>query len=116
MATNLNFQNSADPRGGFDVAASMEATGEPDATLASDESDGYIEYLDEPEVLEAVARAKRENPGALIHLQPHGGEIWSLQVYRSEAAKEAFRFHFFYQHMALASLSRRRNGGHAKNT
>lgn len=116
MATDHNFQKRIDSWNGFGLAAPRGEAGEPDPLLASDESNGYVEYLHESDVVDAVARAKRENPGALIHLEPHGSDIWSLQVYRSEAAKEVFRFHFFYQHLALASLSRRRNGGHAKNT
>ncbi len=68
---------------------------------------GYIEYLNENEVLDAYARAQRESPGALIHLEPHVGHRWSLQVYASEAAKEMFRVSVFYQCMALSLLSRR---------
>jgi hypothetical protein len=116
MATNLDIDDRAEPRHGVHSAPAGEDTGPHELTEADDESNGYIEYLDEPEVLEALARARRENPGALIHLEPHPGELWSLQVYRSEAAKEAFRVHFFYQQMALASLSRRQNGEHANNT
>lgn len=115
MATNLNIHESGEPRHGVGSALSVEEAGAHDLPQADDESDGYIEYLDEPEVLEALARAKRESPGALIHLEPHGGDLWSLQVYRSEAAKEAFRVHFFYQHMALASLFRRRSNEHTNN-
>lgn len=116
MATNLGTDEGIEPRRRVGSAEPGEETGAPESPQADNESDGYIEYLDEPEVLEALARAKREHPGALIHLEPHAGDLWSLQVYRSEAAKEAFRVHFFYQHMALASLTRRENNEHANNT
>ena len=116
MATKLGTDEGIEPRRRVGSASSEEETGAPESPQIDDESDGYVEYLDEPQVLEALARAKREHPGALIHLEPHAGDLWSLQVYRSEAAKAAFRVHFFYQHMALASLSRRQNDGHATNT
>jgi hypothetical protein len=116
MATNLNLPEAVDPRHGVRSAPSVEQTGVPESPEALDESDGYIDFVDEPKVLEALARAKREEAGALIYLEPLGSDLWSLQVYRSEAAKQAFRIRFFYQHMALASLARRRNGRHGNNT
>jgi hypothetical protein len=116
MATILNIHEGLEPRHHVDSAASVEEAAPLESRQASDDSNGYIDFLDEPKVLEALDRAKRENPGSLIYLEPLGSDLWSLQVYRSEAAKEAFRLRFFYQHMALASLGRRRNGEHAKNT
>jgi hypothetical protein len=116
MATNLNLHESVEPRRVGCTAPSVKETGEHDCSLTNNESHGFVAILDEPEVPEAVERAKRENPGALIHLESLGSEIWSLQVYRSEAAQEVFRLRFYYQHIAIASLALRRNGEYAKNT
>lgn len=116
MATNLDMNDDVQPRYGGDNLGSEEEAGAHESPETDDDSAGYIAYLHKHEVLDAYARAKSENPGALIYLEPYVGDVWSLQVYASEAAKQAFRVHFFYQLMARGSLSPRRSDEQANNT
>jgi hypothetical protein len=106
MATNLNIHQDFGQYDG--TSRSFEEHVRPtEVPEPGEESAGYIEYLNDDEVLDAYVRAQRESPGALIYLEPHAGRRWSIQVYTSEAAKETFRMAFFYQCMARSRLSNR---------
>jgi hypothetical protein len=71
----------------------------------SDESGGYIVYLTERQLLKAYPRAKRENPDAVVHFERHDDDLWSLEVYMSEAAKDAYLISRQYREKALSTLS-----------
>jgi hypothetical protein len=70
-----------------------------------DESAGFIVYLTERELLKACPRAKRENPDALVHFERYDDDLWSLEVYKSEAAKQACLISFHYREKALSTLT-----------
>jgi hypothetical protein len=65
---------------------------------------GFIIYLTERELFEAYPRAKRENPGALVYFERHDDDLWSLEVYQSEAAKHVFVNNFFERLALVSSL------------
>jgi hypothetical protein len=73
---------------------------------------GYIVYLTELELFEAYPRAKRENPGALVHFERHDDDLWSLEVYKSEAAKHALLSNFFGRLKLVSPLTPLENGQH----
>lgn len=66
---------------------------------------GYIVYLTELELFEAYPRAKRENPGAIVHFERHDDDLWSLEVYTSEAARLTFLDNFFERRELVSSLT-----------
>lgn len=80
---------------------------------------GYIVYLTELELFDAYPRAKRENPGAIVHFERHDDDLWSLEVYKSEAARHTFLDNFFERlelvssltHLGLARHMPMRDGG-----
>jgi hypothetical protein len=71
----------------------------------TDESGGYIVYLTERQLLKAYPRAERENPDAVVHMERHDDDLWSLEVYISEAAKDAYLISRQYREKALSTLS-----------
>jgi hypothetical protein len=76
----------------------------PRASKSDGQSAGYIVYLTERELFEAYPRARRENPDAVVHFERQDDDLWSLEVYKSEAAKHAYLVHFYYREKALLYL------------
>lgn len=69
------------------------------------ESGGYFVYLTQRQLLKAYPRARRENPGAFVHFERHDDDMWSLEVYKSEAAKDAYEASCYYREKALSTLT-----------
>jgi hypothetical protein len=108
MATNLEIHEDihqslgiSDSGADMDLRQPSESDGEPA---------GYIVYLTERELLEAYPRAKRDNPGALVHFERHYDDRWSLEVYKSAAAKHAYLIHCYYRQKALLYLDGHESG------
>jgi hypothetical protein len=102
MATNLDIH--ADVLQATDTDSCGAETDLPPTSESDEEFGGYIVYLTERALFEAYPRAKRENPNALVHFERHDDDLWALEVYQSEAAKEAYLLHFYYRQKALLYL------------
>ena len=76
---------------------------------------GYIVYLTERELFEAYPRAKRENPDALVHFEWHDDDLWSLEVYKSEAAKHSLLVNFYHRQKLLSTLIPLNTAGRASD-
>jgi hypothetical protein len=95
------------------ISSRLEAGMSP--LRVDDESEGYIVYLNERELLKAYPRVARENPDALVHFERHDDDLWSLEVYRSEAAKHACLMSFHYREKALSALTVIHGAGRASD-
>jgi hypothetical protein len=104
MAPNLEIHEDVhQDLGTSDSGADMDLR---QPAEADDEPAGYIVYLTQRELLEAYPRAKRDNPGALVHFERLlEGDLWSLEVYKSEAAKHAYLVNFYYREKLLSTLT-----------
>lgn len=108
MATTIDTreniqQGPADSNAGLDVHEQL--SGGDNLDKEPGEPEGYIVYLTERELFEAYPRAKRENPGALVHFERHDDDLWSLEVYKSEIAKHVFLENYFERLELVSSLT-----------
>jgi hypothetical protein len=102
MATTIDTRENTEQRpedapSGLDVHKHLSG--------GDSEPAGYIVFLTELELFEAYPRAKRENPGALVHFERQDDDLWSLEVYKSEAAKLALLNNFFGRLKLVSSLT-----------
>jgi hypothetical protein len=101
MATNLE---NREPLQSAEIHHGQPEPNLPCTSGPNGKCGGYIVYLTSGELREAFPRAIREHPEALVHFEHQDNDLWSLEVYMSEAAKRVYLRHCFYRRKALRYL------------